>query len=99
MLSTSTLLIGYYHGLLLRDTNADSLMGDFYSTGLLTAQELNVILSGHSSHHRNWLLLEHVRHMDSQALLAFSELVKEVWPHIGMQLIAGTISFCEADKI
>ena len=99
MLSTSTLLIGYYHGLLLRDTNADSLIGDLYSTGLLTAQELNVILSGHSSHQRNWLLLEHVRHMDSQALLALSEVVKEVWPHIGMQLITGTISFCEADSL
>ena len=98
MLSTSTLLIGYYHGLLLRDTNADSLMGDLYSTGLLTAQEQNVILSGHSSHQRNWLLLEHVRHMDSQALLAFSELLKEVWPQIGMQLITGTISFCKAHK-
>ena len=84
------LLIGYYHGVLLRDTNADSLIGDLYSTGLLTAQELKVILSGHSSHQRDWLLLEHVRHMDSQALLAFSKLVKDVWPHIGMQLIAGT---------
>ena len=89
MISTSTLLIGYYHGLLLRDTNADSLIGDLYSTGLLTAHEQNVILSGHSFHHRNWLLLEHVRHMDSQSLLVFGELVKETWPQIGMQLITG----------
>ena len=36
-----------------------------------------------------YVLLEHVGHMDSQALLAFSELVKEVWSQIGMQLIAG----------
>ena len=91
MLSTSTLLIGYYHGLLLRDTNADSLIGDLYSTGLLTAQGLNVILSSHSSHYRNWLLLEYVRHMDSQAVLAFSELVKDVWPRIGIQLIASML--------
>ena len=89
MLSTSTLLIGYYHDLLLRDTTAESLVGDLFSNGLLTVQELNVILSGHSSHHRNWLLLEQVRHMDSQALLAFSELVKDVWPQIGMQLVTG----------
>ena len=89
MLSTSTLLIGYYHGLLLRDTNAESLVGDLFYAGYLTAQELKVILSGHSSHHRNWLLLEHVRHMDSQALLAFSELVKDVLPQIGTQLITG----------
>ena len=75
MSSTSTLLIDYYHGLLLRDTNADSLMGDLYSIGLLSTREQNIVLSGHSSHHRDWLLLEYVRHMDSQALLVFSELV------------------------
>jgi len=90
VLPVSTLLIGYYHGLLLRDTNADSLIDDLYSTGLLTAHEQNVILSGHSFNHRNWLLLEYVRHMDSQALLAFSELVKDVWPQIGLQLVTGT---------
>ena len=60
---------------------------------MLTYQELKVILSGHSSHHRNWLLLEHVRHMDSQTLLAFSKLVKDIWPQIGMQLITG-IELC-----
>ena len=91
MISTSTLLIGYYHGLLLRDTNADSLIGDLYSTGLLTAHEQNVILTGGSFHHRNWLLLEHVRHMNSQSLLVFGELVKDTWPQIGMQLITGTV--------
>ena len=84
------LLIGYYHGLLLRDTNADSLISGLYSNGLLTAEEQNFILSGHSFHHRNLLLLENVRHMGFQALSTFSELVKEVWPQIGMQLITGT---------
>ena len=88
-LPTSTLLIGYYHGLLLRDTSADSLISDLYSNGLMTSQELNVILFGHSFHHRNWLLLEHVRHMNSNALLVFSELVNDVWPLIGMQLTTG----------
>ena len=87
--STSTLLVGYYHGLLLRDTNADSLLEDLYSIGLLSTQEQNIVLSGHSSHHKNWLLLEYVRHMDSQALLTFSELVKNVWPQIGVQLVTG----------
>ena len=89
-MSTSTLLIGYYHGLLLRDTNADLLIDNLYSTGLLSAYKQNVILFGHSSHHRNWLLLEYVRHMNSQGLLEFSESVKDVWAHIGLQLITGT---------
>ena len=88
-LPTSTLLIGYYHGLLLRDTSADSLISDLYSNGLVTAQELSVILFGHSFHHRNWLLLEYVRHMNSNALLVFSELVKDLWPQIGTQLTTG----------
>ena len=93
LLPASTLVISYYHGLLLRDTNADSLIVTLYSTGLLTTQELNVILFGQSFHHRNLLLLECVRHMDSKALLAFSELVKDVWPQIGMQLVTG-INYC-----
>lgn len=90
---TSTLLIGYYHGLLLRDINADSLIGDLYTTGLLTAEEQHAILCGHSSHHRNWLLLEHVRHMNSHALLVFSELLNDVWPQIGKQLVIGVLVF------
>ena len=88
-LSSSTLLIGYYHGLLLRDTNAESLMDDLYSSGLVTAQEQNVILSGYSLHHRNFLLLELVRHMDSKAILVFSKVVEDIWPEIGMQLVTG----------
>ena len=89
ILSSSTLLIGYYHGLLLRDTNADSLIGHLCYNGLLSAHEQNVILSGRSLHCRNWLLLEHVRHMDSSSLMIFSKLIKEVWPQIGIQLLTG----------
>ena len=92
-LPASTLVIGYYHGLLLRDINADSLIVTLYSTGLLTTQELNVILFGQSLHQRNLLLLDCVRHMDSKALLTFSELVKDAWPQISMQLITG-INHC-----
>ena len=91
-LSASILLIGYYYGLLLRDINTDSLIGDLYSSGLISPHELNVILSGHSLHHRNWLLLDHFQHVDSQALLAFSQLVMEVWPHIGVKLVTGMCS-------
>ena len=89
ILPASTLLIAYYHGLLLRDTNVDLLMGDLYWNELLTAHQQAIIFSGHSLHHRNWLLLEHVCHMDTQSLSVFSELVKRVWPHIGIQLLTG----------
>ena len=86
----ATLLIGYYHGLLLRDIDADLLTDKMCSTGLLTADEKSVISSGHTVHHRNWLLLEHVRHFELQLLLQFCKLIKEEWIEIGSQLITGT---------
>ena len=89
MVSTSTLLIGYYHGLLLRDINADSLLDDMCTEGLLSSRDHNLISTGHSVHQRNWLLLEHVRHMDKQMFLTFCKLVLGLWPKIGSQLITG----------
>ena len=88
--SISMLLIGYYHGLLLRDIKADSLIEKMLSAKLLNAYEEDVVLSGHSLHHRNWILLEYVRHLDLQSLKEFIELVKEKWPQIGFQLTTGT---------
>ena len=88
-ISNSVILIGYYHGLLLRDIDADLLVGEMLSLKLVNPHEHNLILSGHSLHQRNWLLLEHVRYLDSQSLKVFSELVCKVWPEIGLQLITG----------
>ena len=87
--SIATLLIGYYHGLLLRDIDADLLTNEMYSTGLLTGDVLSLISSGHNVHHRNWLLLEHVRHFELQQFLVFCKLVKKEWVEIGSQLTAG----------
>ena len=87
--SITTLLIGYYHGLLLRDIDADLLINKMCSTGLLTGDKTSVISSGHTVHHRNWLLLEHVRHFELQPLSRFCKLVKEEWVEIGLQLTAG----------
>ena len=88
-MSLATLLIGYYHGILLRDIDADLLTNKMYSTGLLTGEEQSVISSGHTVHHRNWLLLEYVRYFDIQLLLEFCKLVKGEWVEIGSQLTAG----------
>ena len=65
------------------------LINKMCSTGLLTGDEKSVISSGHTVHHRNWLLLEHVRHFELQLLLEFCKLVKEEWVEIGSQLTAG----------
>ena len=91
MMTTSTLLIGYYHGLLLKSIDADLLTDKMCSTGLLTNQEQIVISSGHSVYQKNWLLLEHVRCMNAYALKLFCELVQEIWPQIGSQLIVGVL--------
>ena len=85
--SIPTLLIGYYHGLLLRDIDADQLTDKMCSTGLLTDHQQTVISSGHTVHHRNWLLLEYVRHADQKIILEFCKLVLERWPEVGSQLI------------
>ena len=85
------LLIGYYHGLLLGDIDADLLVEEMLPTKLLDADKQSLISSGHSLHHRNWLLLDHVRHFDSQSLLVFSELVQDIRPHIGLQLVTGNM--------
>ena len=89
MASPLTLLIGYYHGVLLKDINADSLFDEMCSQCLLNAHEQSVISAGHSVHHRNWLILEHVRCMDTKVFLAFCKLVQKLWPLVGSQLIAG----------
>ena len=57
--------------------------------GLLTTDHKSVICSGHTVHHRNWLLLECVRHLELQFLLEFCKLVKKDWEEIGLQLITG----------
>ena len=93
MMTIFTLLIGYYHGLLLKSIDADLLTDKMCSAGLLTAQEQIVISSGHSVYQKNWLLLEHVQHMDVQALVTFCELLQEIWPQIGSQLILGVCIF------
>ena len=87
--SIPTLLTGYYHGLLLRDIDADLLIDKMRSISLLSAYEFTIISSGHTVHQRNWLLLEYVRHMDLQLLLEFCKLLEEEWPEISLQLIAG----------
>ena len=88
-MSIPTLLIGYYHGLLLRDIDADHLNDNMCSTGLLTDHQQTVISSGHTVHHRNWLLLEYVRQLNLESFLKFCKLLQEDWPEIGTQLIMG----------
>ena len=81
--------MSYYHDLLLTSVNADLLINQMCSAGLLTGQEQAIISSGHSVHQTTMMLLEYTRHMDIQAVKSFCELVQRVWPQIGSQLIIG----------
>ena len=87
--SRSTLVIGYYHGLLLRDIDADLVTDKMRFAELLTIDEQSIISSGHSVHHRNWLLLEHVQCMSPEFVLQFSDIIQEEWSKIGSQLKTG----------
>ena len=89
LISPSTLLIGYYHSLLMKNINPHLLMDTISSNGLLAAHDQELILTGHSMHQRCWLLLEHVRHMEMQMLMKICESVQEISPQVGLQLIAG----------
>ena len=88
MASPLTLLMGYYHGLLLRDINTD-LINDMCSEGLLGTNDQKIISTGQSLYHKKWLLLEHVRHMTTKTFLEFCKLILNSWPEIGEQLITG----------
>ena len=87
--SLSTLLIGYYHVLLLKDIEANFLINRMSTNGLLSSFEEELICNGHSAYQRNWLLLEYVRHMQIQTLMVFCEFVQEIAPKVGLQLVTG----------
>ena len=89
MSSPLTLLIGYYHGLLLRDIDVNLLINNMCSKGLLSPDDQSLISTGHSAYQRKWFVLEHVKHMDTKVFLEFCELVQNFWPEVGSQLITG----------
>ena len=73
----------------MRDINADALVDKMSSNGLLAPCNQQLIMTGQSLHQRNWLLLEHVRHMKIQAMVKFCEFVQGIFPQVGLQLVAG----------
>ena len=73
----------------MRDINADLLLDRMSSNGLLAPHDQELILTGQSMHQRNCLLLEHVRHMEMQAIMKFCEFVQGISPQVGLQLMKG----------
>ena len=93
MISASTLLIGYYHGLLMRDINVDRLTDKMFTSGLLTHDQL-ILVTSHSIHHKKYLLLETVRHMDVEDVLKFCQAMEGLYPQISSQLNKGKEHNC-----
>ena len=86
----STLLIGYYHGLLMKNIEVNLMVDKMSSNNLLATNDQEMILAaGHSIHQSNWILLECVRCMGMQALVKFCEFVREILPEVGFQLLTG----------
>jgi len=90
-MSTSLLLIGYYHGLLLRDIDVDQLSNVMCSTGLLTDVDKILLSTCCSIHHKKYLLIEIARHMDKGNLLQFCQAIQEVCPRIKCQMKKGNL--------
>ena len=59
--------------------------------GLMTTCEGELILTGHSTHQRNRLLLKYVQHMQTATLMIFCEYVQETIPRVGLQLTTGIL--------
>ena len=89
MIPTPTLLIGYYHDLLMRDMKIDQLVDKMCSIGLLTEQDLNIISTEYSMFQKKCLLLEHARHMSPKQLSLFCNIVLKLFPEVGSQLKTG----------
>jgi len=93
-MSTSTLLIGYYHGVLMREINADTLVERMATNGMLSTSDQELISIGHCLYQKSLLLLRCVQHMSARKLLEFCELLQEVYPKIGSQLVTGNYVIC-----
>ena len=88
--SISTLLIGYYYGLLLRDLDVEETVEIMRSNDSLALQDQALVFSGYSGHQRKIILLEIIRQKDLKYVSAFCELLIDFDLEIGSVLLKGT---------
>ena len=67
----------------------DDLLLLMYNRGLINKNELDVVTSGPTRYHRNGLILEYVKQMDTASLLIFNEVLMESHPDITIPLMDG----------
>ena len=67
----------------------DDLLLLMYNHGLINKDEFDVVTSGPTRYHRNGLILEYVKQMDTASLLIFNEVLMESHPDITIPLMDG----------
>ncbi|XP_065912310.1 uncharacterized protein [Dysidea avara] len=65
----------------------DDLLLLMYNHGLINKDEFDVVTSGPTRYHRNGLILEYVKQMDTASLLIFNEVLMESHPDITIPLM------------
>ena len=73
--------------------DSDLIVRPMLSQGLINDQELHTIISGTSDYHKNCLIFESVRLMDTQSLMRFCELLQmfDCQKHIANVLLHGKV--------
>jgi len=60
-----------------------------YNRGLINKDEFNVVASGPTGYHRNGLIMEYIKQMDTKSLVIFNEVLVESHPDITIPLMDG----------
>ena len=84
-------LIDHYSHYLTTEMDSDLIVQHMLSQQLLSEQEVDTILSAASDYHRNCLITERVRLMDTQSLVSFCEILQkfDCQDHISSLLLNG----------
>ena len=77
----------------MRELNFDALKHDMVTHNFLTDEDLEIIADAPSGQHKNYILIEYLRHLTPDNLLAFCHLLQgtECQKHISLLLIKGII--------
>jgi len=60
-----------------------------YNRGLINKDEIDVVISGPTSYHRNGLILDYIKQMDTISLIILNEVLVESHPDITLPLMDG----------
>jgi len=60
-----------------------------YNRGLINKEEFDVVISGPTTYHRNGLILEYIKQLDTKSLVILNEVLVESHPDITLPLMDG----------